>query len=255
MESRVAGGIGLACLAACACVSVLGCSESRDLTELGVPGHDGGVWYLEPSDTPDSGSDDVDTGSAGTGSSSSGGAGTSGGSAGSTGGAGSGAGSGGSRAVPQPTAGSSGFPFPGSSAGTSGGLPGGGGPGGGGQNMQPPPPPSEDVSGCSPCESLNGSLGGVPACCTDDNQCGADLSALGGSAGCVERDQPGSQDMQCPEVSIMMGGFQIPGCCLPSGECGIVIMRLAPLGCIEPSVVEDLLEFDAPTGRPQRCRP
>ena len=53
----------------------------------------------------------------------------------------------------------------------------------------------------------------------------------------------------------MMGGFQIPGCCLPSGECGIVIMRLAPLGCIEPSVVEDLLEFDAPTGRPQRCRP
>jgi hypothetical protein len=95
----------------------------------------------------------------------------------------------------------------------------------------------------------------VPACCTDDDQCGADLSALGGSAGCVARQQPGAQSNQCPQVPIMSGGFQIPGCCLPSGRCGIVIMLLAPLGCVEPEVVEDLVSFDMPIGRPQTCRP
>ena len=121
--------------------------------------------------------------------------------------------------------------------------------------MAPPPPPSEDVSSCSPCESISGSLGGVPACCTDDNQCGADLSALGGSAGCVAREQPGSMSNECPSISIMNGGFDIPGCCRATGRCGITIMRLAPLGCVDPSVVEDLLMFDSPAGRPGRCTP
>jgi hypothetical protein len=121
--------------------------------------------------------------------------------------------------------------------------------------MEPPPPPSEDVSSCSPCESISGSLGGVPACCTDDNQCGADLSALGGSAGCVDREQPGSMSNECPSISIMQGGFDIPGCCRANGRCGITIMRLAPLGCVEPGVVEDLLMFDSPAGRPGRCTP
>jgi hypothetical protein len=268
MESRVvAGASRLSWVVACACLVGLGCGKSRDLDELGVQGHDGGVWYLDD-DESSAGSARGDAGpiNSGTGTGTGSGSGTSGRGGASGGAAGSGSsdggsggtsggrgGSGGSTAVPLPSGGSSGFPFPGANGGSGGGFqfPGAGGQGA----MMPPPPPSEDVSSCSPCESLNRSLGGVPACCTDDNQCGADLSALGSRSGCVARDQPGTMTSQCPEVSIMQGGFQIPGCCLPSGRCGIIIMRLAPLGCIEPSVVEDLLQFDMGTGRPQRCTP
>jgi len=234
------------------CVLLLGCGSAHDLDALGIPLPDGGL----PGHAAGSGS----VGVGGDGDVSAVGSGNPGGAAGdsangssnnSNGGGGNGGlpGAGGSNGggFPLPgTGGSSGggFPFPGAGGSSGGGFPGGGG------NQTPP---AQNVAACSPCQSATGTFGTVPACCTNTNACGVDLGALTGSGtDCVAQNQPGVDDGQCAPFDFM--GTSVPGCCMPSGQCGVLIMRLAPLGCVQPDVVAGVLP--GLTGGSNRgCRP
>ena len=241
----------------CACVLLLGCASAVDLDALGIPLPDGGLPGAANNhgDGGPGAPGDGDVSATGTGSPGDGagsGANTGnlngGGGSGGSGSAGP-AGSGGGFPFPGANAGSSGggFPFPGANAGSSGGgfpfpganagSSGGGFPGGGGNQNTPP---TEDVSACSPCDSAMGAAGTVPACCTDGGACGVDLGALtGNGSDCVMQNAPGAESAECPAVDY--NGTAVPGCCMPSGQCGILIRRIAPLGCVEPDVVADVL--------------
>lgn len=68
---------------------------------------------------------------------------------------------------------------------------------------------------------------GMP-CCTADDKCGLDVSALGFGEGCLEMGAPGTPNDACPSTSL--GGFPVAGCCTPEGKCGLDA-TLAGLGC------------------------
>jgi hypothetical protein len=224
----------LSILLACLCAGLLACADSRDLDALGVRVPDGGLDERPTDDAGNAGG--AGTSSLGSGTGNSGRAGT--GSVAPSG-AGNGGRAGSGSGFPIGSAGSgSGFPFPGG-----GNAPGGGNTPGGGNNP--------NVSACAPCEGVMGVLGDVPACCTSADECGVDLSGLGGPAECQPRDQPGRQTGQCPSIDSQ--GTMIPGCCRPNGECGIIIMRTAPLGCIDPDVIANVIQIDP--GPTQRCNP
>jgi hypothetical protein len=53
---------------------------------------------------------------------------------------------------------------------------------------------------------------------------------------CLQQNAPGTLDTGCPAYDFM-GAFMIPGCCKPNKTCGVMIQRLAPLGCVEPTDV------------------
>jgi hypothetical protein len=75
-------------------------------------------------------------------------------------------------------------------------------------------------------------------CCTAEGRCG--LILPNPSPQCVELNQPGSLDSECP--SLEAPGFNLPGCCRPDGRCG-VFESVLPLGCIS----RDALTPDAST--------
>src|SRR5690349_2498955 len=137
-------------------------------------------------------------------------------------------------------------PNPTPSGGGEGGEPttgGGGDPGaGGGAPVMLPPGISATPSTieCSEsCDSGRVGLGAVnyylDPCCTDaDNACGLNTAFLE-SAGamfeeaCQPKNQPGEPDASCPSppgavIPTSMGDITLdafPGCCRPSGVCGV----------------------------------
>lgn len=139
------------------------------------------------------------------------------------------------------------------SGGTSGGTAGGGG------------VPSEVACGATTCEpqEILGQV--IPACCTTDEQCGLDSSALAsfGAAfeeACQARDQPGALDPACPaSVSVEAPDSGIPitfqGCCRSDGRCGYMVDSLfgvaafeIGLGCVDSQPFLD-------GGAPAECDP
>lgn len=95
---------------------------------------------------------------------------------------------------------------------------------------------SHDVSGCMPCQSAMGFNGTLEACCSAPGVCGVDVSSITGQASCMRQNAPGTQTMNCPSGDLM-GLFTIPGCCGADGICGLVIMQIAPLGCVHSDVL------------------
>jgi hypothetical protein len=91
------------------------------------------------------------------------------------------------------------------------------------------------------CSPIVGVLGTLPACCPADevNACGAQIPMLGTT--CLTAT-PGVADQRCPPFQVM--GITLPGCCRPSGTCGVSVQLLG-LGCND----------SAPLGGPptQRC--
>lgn len=89
-------------------------------------------------------------------------------------------------------------------------------------------------AGCFDCQGAD-LLGFLqfPPCCTTDDKCGLDFSALAGTPLCMERDAPGSAEPRCP--SVMVSTFLLPGCCRPDRTCGVV-STLIPLGCISGDI-------------------
>jgi hypothetical protein len=115
-------------------------------------------------------------------------------------------------------------------AGTGGSAPtAASGRGGGGTSGQGVPG-GATIGKCMGC--VPGNLLGflqVPACCTTDNKCGLDLSALG-MTGCAEANAEGSANAACPAQSV--GGFlTFEGCCRPDKTCGS-LDNILGLGCI-----------------------
>jgi hypothetical protein len=110
---------------------------------------------------------------------------------------------------------------------------------------------SHDVSACMPCQAAMGLVGTLEACCTTAGKCGVDISSFSGQASCAQQNAPGNQTMACPSTSLM-GIATIPGCCGADGVCGLVIMQLAPLGCVHASDLGSLVSVPGP---PMRCTP
>ncbi|HET8933101.1 MAG TPA: hypothetical protein VFN67_06680 [Polyangiales bacterium] len=78
---------------------------------------------------------------------------------------------------------------------------------------------------------------GTP-CCTADNKCGFDLSALGFGEGCAEMNAPGKANASCPGMNL--GGFlPLEGCCTPDGKCGL-LDTFAGLGCTTAGSAEGM---------------
>jgi hypothetical protein len=110
----------------------------------------------------------------------------------------------------------------------------------------PPPPPPCDVTLCQGATSF---FGDTPACCTVDEQCGLDFSALG-LAECLQREAPGQITAACPAVDLF-GFVSFPGCCAPEGLCGLNVNAFLPLGC----VVEGIPIPGVPAEPPTACTP
>lgn len=114
-------------------------------------------------------------------------------------------------------------------AGEGGTAPSASGRGGGGSGGSAQPPGGGTIGKCTGC--MAGNLLGflqVPACCTDSNKCGLDLSVLG-MTGCAEANAPGTASSECPSQAI--GGFlTFAGCCRPDKTCG-ALDTLLGLGC------------------------
>ncbi|MDD9937951.1 MAG: hypothetical protein OXT09_30350 [Myxococcales bacterium] len=90
-----------------------------------------------------------------------------------------------------------------------------------------------DPSGasCQPCGEVSSPFGSFSACCDDSGACGLDFGALTGSYLCVQQNAPGELSDACPSQNLM--GFPLPGCCPPSGTCGVLIETFVPLGCVD----------------------
>jgi hypothetical protein len=107
----------------------------------------------------------------------------------------------------------------------------------------PPPEPCEVTQ----CQGATGLFGDMPACCTLQEQCGLDFTALG-VPDCLQRDAPGQITAACPAADIF-GLLQFPGCCAPSGMCGVNVNSFLPLGCM----VGETGIPGFPVGPPQPC--
>jgi len=109
-----------------------------------------------------------------------------------------------------------------------------------------PPAPT-----CNPteCEGASSLFGATPGCCTDEDRCGLDFSALGLNE-CLERDAPGPVDSACPETSVF-GFLNFPGCCARGGICGRQLDSFLPLGCLPGDVDVPIPGFT--NGTPMSC--
>lgn len=130
----------------------------------------------------------------------------------------------------------------GGGSGGTGGTAGNGGAGGmpdaGGDASLP-----ELACGSATCKTLVGNIQGFPVvlspCCSDNTRCGVDLAPLAAAgavvpSGCTELDQPGNADDTCPAEG-SDAGPALPGCCLPSGRCGVTAnFGVLRLGCVDP---------------------
>lgn len=116
--------------------------------------------------------------------------------------------------------------------------------------VQPLPPavpvegPETQTCGNTTCrDRLVGDIV-VEPCCVNGDGCGLDLDAVSGfmpvTNGCVELDQPGSNDTSCPSVYFddIVNPRELVGCCRPDGVCGVVADlsdTLANFGCVDPN--------------------
>jgi hypothetical protein len=98
-----------------------------------------------------------------------------------------------------------------------------------------------NVSSCAPCMGAEGSMGPLEPCCTADGACGLDLGDLNGlGPTCAQQNAPGMESMSCPEY-VFEGNFMLTSCCGADGFCGVMIMQTAPLGCVDPALLGDLV--------------
>lgn len=109
-----------------------------------------------------------------------------------------------------------------------------------------PPAPTCNPSQCEGASSL---FGETPGCCTDEDRCGLDFSALGLEE-CLERDAPGPVDSACPATSVL-GLLNFPGCCARGGVCGRLVDSFLPLGCLPGDVEVPIPGFA--NGTPMSC--
>jgi hypothetical protein len=116
-------------------------------------------------------------------------------------------------------------------------------------------PVFDDVSSCQPCEGAEGSMGPLEPCCTADGECGLDIGAINGlGPTCAQQNAPGTQSMSCP--AYMFGqNFDLTSCCGAGGVCGVMIVMTAPLGCVDPRLLGDLVSpaDAAGGGEPPGC--
>lgn len=84
------------------------------------------------------------------------------------------------------------------------------------------------VCGGLPCEAPIIPGLEAEACCVSADQCGAWLFEV--SPLCVLLDQPGELAPSCPPQLLL--GEHLPGCCKPSGWCGVLHPEL---GCANPA--------------------
>jgi hypothetical protein len=120
-------------------------------------------------------------------------------------------------------------------SGTSGSGAGAGGGAGSGQ------PIFNDVSSCAPCLDSMGTGGTLRACCTAEGRCGLDVGPLSGRAPtCVQQNAPGGNAPNCPAFTFS-GIFPLTSCCDQDGLCGVQVMQTAPLGCVDPMLLGDLV--------------
>ena len=114
---------------------------------------------------------------------------------------------------------------------------GGAGTAGGGSGQ----PIFGDVSSCMPCRGAEGSMGALEPCCTADGECGVDIGELNGlGPTCVQQNAPGTESTTCPGYNFG-GNFELTTCCGADGFCGVMIMQTAPLGCVDPRLLGDLV--------------
>lgn len=196
------------------CLMVVACADAHDVDAVtpNLRGDDAG------SDEGASSGTAGDDGASGSGNVGSG-----------TGGAGSGSSS---------TAGSGSTSNAGSGTGTSGTGSGSAGTPGGGTGQ----PVFGNVSSCAPCSGAMGSMGELEPCCTADGECGLDIGAINGlGRTCAQQNAPGTESMSCPAY-VFNGNFDLTSCCGADGFCGVMIMQTAPLGCVDPALLGDLVE-------------
>lgn len=99
---------------------------------------------------------------------------------------------------------------------------------------------------CSGCEPVDSPFGTFETCCTQGGACGLDFTAFaGGTPLCVERDAPGVVTDACPSQAPSGFPFELPGCCPPSGICGVRVQSFLPLGCV---AYDELAPFAAMGG-------
>jgi len=90
-------------------------------------------------------------------------------------------------------------------------------------------------------------LGELAPCCPPNttDKCGLDVSQLVQKQACVEKNQPGDLNSQCPDNQIQGGGgvsITLQGCCKPdTNTCGYLMNNIASfnigLGCVDPTSV------------------
>lgn len=103
------------------------------------------------------------------------------------------------------------------------------------------PPPETMQCGETLCrDMLVGDIVLSP-CCSGGDACGLDLTPIDYlpiQNGCAELRQPGSQDTDCPSYSLddPVAPMDLPGCCMPSGQCGVVanLVLVGNFGCVDP---------------------
>jgi hypothetical protein len=102
----------------------------------------------------------------------------------------------------------------------------------------------------SQCESADvGGFISLPGCCPDNGGgCGLDVSAAeqyAGVTGCIELDQEGHIDPQCPTetrpAQPPIPETEFPGCCRPDNSCGYMVdmsqFGVPSFGCADASVL------------------
>lgn len=124
----------------------------------------------------------------------------------------------------------------GSAAGRGGGSSEAGSSGGGtGQ------PVFGNVSSCQPCEGAMGSMDAFEPCCTADGECGLDIGVINGlGPTCAQQSAPGTGSTSCPIYNFGQN-FELTSCCGGDGMCGVMIVMTAPLGCVDPRLLGDLV--------------
>jgi cysteine-rich repeat protein len=93
--------------------------------------------------------------------------------------------------------------------------------------------PEEPVCANVMCPELPADNAGE-VCCTKNQLCGVSFNFTYG-AGCLERNQPGELDDECPNLSSVFGnlfGTMFQGCCRPEGKCGLAVANRGA-GCVE----------------------
>jgi hypothetical protein len=117
----------------------------------------------------------------------------------------------------------------GGTGGTGGATGGTGGMGGGSGGMGGMPAPMPIMCGTNTCNPVM-SLSTLAACCMPDMSCGLVTGGDAANPVCTQIGQEGEADTNCPSEPNALSQMT-PGCCKPSGKCGLLSMTL--MGCVE----------------------